>query len=199
MTICQPHLNLQAPPNQVCRTGICDELSATVGWTSDNRKPRSRKREWKRPAQQLAAKWYGMVCDAQTTAETVRHLHYQSNTARRNTARTNTDRWLGIHSCPHQLPRLIDSPKCALEPPAMACEGVVLPISHCYETLELDSLRRSNGSRSVGRLWSAVPCVGCTTGGRGHSRRRSHAGRVLAVHSGGTCGLCCAECISVYG
>lgn len=103
------------------------------------------------------------------------------------------------HSCPHQLPRLIGGPERTLKPPAMASKSIMLPISHCHETLELDYLRRGNGSCRICSLGSAILRGGCSARGRGCSRRKSCTGSGLAFYTSRACALPYAGRIRISG
>lgn len=90
-----------------------------------------------------------------------------------------------LHS-PHQVSRLIGSPECAFKPPAMASKRVVFPISHSYEALELNNLRRCHCPCRICSLWSATICGGRMARGRGCSRCGSCTGQGLVVHASRT-------------
>lgn len=60
------------------------------------------------------------------------------------------------HACPHQLSRFIDCPERAFKPPAMTREGVVLPIPHGNEVLEVEYLGRGNSSCRISCLTLAA-------------------------------------------
>lgn len=53
------------------------------------------------------------------------------------------------YACPHQLSRFIDGPERAFKPPAMTREGVVLPIPHGNQILEVEYLGRGNSSCGI--------------------------------------------------
>lgn len=80
-------------------------------------------------------------------------------------------------ACPHQLSRLVCGPQRALEPPAVAGEDVVLPISHCHETFELDHLCRGDSACRVCRL-------GASTLRRRQAARERSGSRALVPYNG---------------
>lgn len=103
------------------------------------------------------------------------------------------------YSYPHQLPRLVGGPERTLKAPTMASKDVMLPIPHGHEALELDYLRRSNGSCSICSLGPATLRGGCMARGRGCSRLKICAGCGLAFHTSRTWSLRGAVRVRVCG